>query len=173
MMRIVEKSPDRLILSNAYSFWVKWGFVSAIITLFLVGIFVAIKVIRPTCWSGAAIGFFILFMIIRELPRSFDTEFRFDREGEKLIVIKRPWLGKAKVEQYPLLDITAVRLVETKHRRNYPGYDYIEDENRPIEPPVYEVELGMRSENKLMVYGATHLAGLIAVFLELTLAAPS
>ena len=172
MMRIVENSHSCLRLSNADSFWAKWGFIIAISTLLLSGIFIAVKIIHPACWPGVAIACFILFIIIRELPRSFDTEFWFDRESEQFKVIKHPWLGKQQFEQYPFQDITEVRLVEMKNLRNYPGHDYIDDENKPIEPPVYEVVLEMRSGNKLKIYGAAHLAELIAGFLKLPLSSP-
>jgi hypothetical protein len=137
--------------------------------LLLAGIFIALKVIRPACWSGAAIGCLVLFLAIREIPKSFDTEFRFERENGTLKAIKHPWLGKSSIEQYSLRDVIEIRLVEMKHTRNYPGHDYIEDENKPIEPPACEVELGMRSGDKLMIYGAAHLAGLLAEFLGLPL----
>ena len=172
-MRIVENSHNYLILSNAGSFWGKWGFVAATITVLLGGVFIAVKVIHPPCWSGFAIICMILFLVLRELPRSFDTEFWFDRENEQVKLIKHPWLGRQQVEQYSLQDITEVRLVEMKHPRNYPGHDYIEDDNKPIEPPVYEVELGMQSGNRLIIYGAAHLAGQIAEFLGITLIPPS
>ena len=169
MMKIVEKSPDHLILSNADSFWGKWVFVSAIIALLLVGVFIALKMIRPACWSGAAIGCLVLFLVIREIPKSFDMEFRFERENSALKAIKHPWIGKSSIEQYAFRDVIEIRLVEMKHTRNYPGYDYIEDENKPIEPPVYEVELGMQSGDMLRINGAAHLAGVIAEFLGLPL----
>ena len=168
-MKIVEKSPDHLILSNADSFWGKWVFVSAIIALLLAGVFIALKIIRPACWSGAAIGCLVLFLVIREIPKSFDMEFRFERENSALKAIKHPWIGKSSIEQYAFRDVIEIRLVEKKHTRNYPGYDYIEDENKPIEPPVYEVELGMQSGDMLRINGAAHLAGVIAEFLGLPL----
>ncbi len=65
-----------------------------------------------------------------------------------------------------------VRLVQRKSPRNYPGHDYIDDENMHVDPPEYDVELGMRSGITLMIYGAAHLAGLIAEFLKLPLASP-
>jgi hypothetical protein len=172
MMRIVENSHSCLRLSNADSFWSKWGFVAAIVTLLLGEIFIAVNVIHPVCWSGAVVGFVILFLIIRELPRSFDSEYWFDRANKQFKVIKHPWLGKQMIDEYSFDDITEVSLVENKHR-NYPGHDYIEDENMPVEPPTYEVELAMRSGNKLMIYGAAHLAQLIADFLELPFAPPA
>ena len=168
-MKIVEKSPDHLILSNADSFWGKWVFVSAIIALLLAGVFIALKIIRPACWSGAAIGCLVLFLVIREIPKSFDMEFRFERENCVLKAIKHPWIGKSSIEQYAFRDVIEIRLVEMKHTRNYPGHDYIEDENIPIEPPAYEVELGMQSGDMLRINGAAHLAGVIAEFLGLPL----
>jgi len=109
-------------------------------------------------------------MLVRELPNNFETEFWFDRAGDQLNVIKRPWLGRPQVEHYPLSDITEVRLVERARPRRYPGQDYDDAENQPpIESPQYDVQLSMRSGSSLPIYEATHLAWLIAEFLGLTL----
>ena len=177
MMRIIEKSSDHLRLSNADMFRSKWGFVVAIVAIILSGIFISAKVIHPACWSGVVLGCFLLFMLVRELPRSFDTEFWFDRKSDQLKVIKRPWLGRPHVEYCPLANITGTRVVaRAQNKHNYPGHDYDDAETQsPIESPEYDVELSMQSGSTLTViwghgeYGATQLALSVAEFLGLTL----
>ena len=137
--------------------------------MILSGIFIA-ATLHPACWSGVFIGCIVLFMLVRELPRTFDTEFWFDRTSNQLSVIKHPWLGRSQYEYYPLPDILEVKVVERAAQHNYPGHDYDDAENEPpIESPVYDVKLSMRSGTTLTIYGAAHLAGSIAEFLGLTL----
>lgn len=179
MMRVVQKSSDHLRLSNADSFW-KWGFVTTIAVVILVGIFIAAKVIRPACWSAVALGIFLLFLLIRELPRNFDTEFWFDRSDNQLKVIKHPWLGSPQQDDYPLSDITNVRVVARKtpkpYRGYYPGYEDDRDAEAKssITNTAYNIELSLRSGKTLVVVwggenkGATKLAKLISEFLGLT-----
>jgi hypothetical protein len=172
MMRIVEKSSDHLRLSDASTFWSKWGFVTAIVAVLLSVVFISARVIRPACLFGVVLGGFMLFLLVRELPRSFDIEFWFDRAGDQLKVIKRPWLGRRQSENYPLPDITQVRVVAQPGPRHYPGHDYDDAETQP---PIAKVELSMRSGSTLTVawghgeYEATQFAASIAEFLGLTI----
>jgi hypothetical protein len=178
MMRIVEKSSVHLRLSDAGSSWGKWVFVGLIVAILLSGIFISANVIRPTCWSGVAIGCFMLFMLVRELPHNFDREFWFDRENGQLKVIKHPWLGRAQVEHYPLTDITEVKVVAKATRtHHHSSYDYDYDEPPPpVEGPKYDIELSIRFRNTLTIFwgdgedGARQLARSITEFLGLTFA---
>jgi hypothetical protein len=176
-MKIVENSSNRLRLSNDNGFWEKWIFVGAIVIVLLSGIFVSGWVIRPVCWSGVVGCCFVLFLLIREIPRNFDMEFLFDNEEDQLKVFKHPWLGRPQCERYPLGDILSVRVFEPVRRYSNVGNDYVdyyEHENQPqIESHDYSVELNMRSGNPLHVVGgeikneAAQLAAAIEEFLGL------
>ena len=178
MMKVVEKSSNHLRLSNADAFW-KWGFVTAIVIVILVGIFVAAKVISPPCWSAVVLGIILLLLLIRELPRNFDTEFWFDRSDNQLKVIKHPWLGFPYQDDYQLSDITNVRVVPRKkpkpYRGYYPGYEDDMDAKTksPITNTTYNIELTFKSRKGLIIFwggdnkGATKLALEIADFLGL------
>jgi hypothetical protein len=167
MMRIVEKSSDHLRLSDAETLWSKWGFVAGVVAVLLSGILISALVLRPPCWSGVVIGGFLLFMWVRELPRSSDTEFCFDRAGDQLQVITRRWLGRPEREHYPLSDITEVRVVARAMPRNYPGHDYDDAETNPPEDnPEYDVKLVMRSGATLTVAGGCETTGIAASIAE-------
>ncbi len=75
MMRVLECSSSRLRLSNTDLPWTKWIFVGAIVIGLLAAIGVSGWVLRPARWSGVLIGCLLLFVFIRGLPRSFDSEF--------------------------------------------------------------------------------------------------
>jgi hypothetical protein len=109
-------------------------------------------------------------LFISALPHSFDTEFWFDRKNNELKVIKYPWIGKQTVENYPLSDITEVKVVsKPRHTHNYPGHDYDDAEfEQPEESPEYHIELSMQSGNSIPIYEGTHLAPAIKEFLALT-----
>jgi hypothetical protein len=158
-MHVVEKSPDRLKLSDANSSWGTWVFVGGIMLVLLTGMVIAVIAFHPVCWSGFFIAAVLLFLLIRELMRSFDRELLFDREKAQLLFIRRPWLGKVQVEQIPLEEISAVSLIERPQPRNYPGYDYIEDENRPPVEREYDVVLDLRSGDRRKIYWGGGEAG--------------
>jgi hypothetical protein len=148
--------------------------VTAIVAALLGIVAVFRWVIRPVCWSGIVVGCLLLFLLVRELLRTFDMEFCFDRAEGQLQVIKRPWLGRSQREYYPLQDITEVRVVEIPTgRHNYPGHDYDDVENdSPIDPGTCEIDLTMRSGSKLTVcwadgHGTKQLAASMAKFLGL------
>jgi len=173
MMRVVEQTPDRLRLSNADSFWSKWGFVSFIAVVILVGIFTAAKVIHPTCWSGVVLGIFLLVMLVRELPRNFDTEICFDRSDEKIKIIKHPWLGFPQQDNYSFSDLIHIRVVARKRQKRYPGYyPGIEDDQVvDNQPTIYDIEFSFQTRKPFIIFwgggniGATQLAMLISDFL--------
>lgn len=174
MMEIVEESSDHLRLSDALAFWTKWGFVTATVATLLGVVFIAFRVIHPVCWPGVVLGGIMLVLLVRELPRTFDTEFWFDRADDQLKVIKRPWLGRPQSEHYPLPNITQVKVVARARPRHYPGHDYDDAETQPpIENRAYDVELEMRSGHSLTLVwgggepGAAQIAVSIAEFLGL------
>lgn len=184
-MRIVEKSPDHLRISNANTdkLWSEWKYVLIIIAILLIGIGISAWVIRPACWSGVEIGCVLLFLLVLAFSSDFDTEFCFDRAGNQLQVIQRPRLIPPRHRYYSLSDITEVRVAKVRsiHGHNYPGHDYDDadngNDNVEIEPsiakPTYRIELSMRSGSTLIVdWGnedeAIQLGASIAEFLGLT-----
>jgi len=177
MMKVIKKSSECLRLSDADSVSGKWGCVTAIVVVILIGIYVSAKVIRPDSWPAVALGIIFLLLLIRELPRNFDTEFRFDRTDNQLKAINHPWLGSPQQDNYPLSDVANVRVVDPKRPKSYRGFypgceDDMEAEAQfPIDNIGYNVELSFQSGGTLLVVwggdkkGATELAKSISEFL--------
>jgi hypothetical protein len=178
-MRIVEESSDHLRLSNADP-WGKRGCVTVIVLMIAICVCIAAEVVRPARWPAVVLGIFLLVVLIRELPRNFDSEFLFDRSGNQLIVTRHPWLGSPQQDDYTLSDITNVQVVARKTPKPYRGYypgcydDRAAEAESSTSNDACNIVLYLQSGETLVVYwgggrrGATKLASVISEFLRPT-----
>lgn len=177
-MRVVEESSEHLRLSDADSFWGRWGCVVAIVVVILAASSFCAQEVRPTPYFGVASGIILFFILIKGLFQASDKELWFDKPANRLKIIKRLWIGRPQQTDYLLSNITNVRTIKRQRRvRNrswYPGYEDDIDAYEPTDNATYYIELSVQSGEPLVVYlgdktkGDAQLATIISEFLGLT-----